>query len=64
MGWLQRARAALRKRLTEMDWAEQDEAHLATRGDRPFPGCRPEAPNEQTPEPEANHGAKPRDPKG
>ncbi|MDJ0607715.1 MAG: hypothetical protein QNJ67_01965 [Kiloniellales bacterium] len=63
MSWLQRARAALRRKLTEMDWAEQDEAHLATRGDRPFPGCRPDAPNEEPPEARDNRVAQPRRPK-
>ena len=64
MGWLQRARAAMRRKLTEMDWAEQDEAHLATRGDRPFPGCRPDAVDEQPPEARPNTGAEKRGPKG
>ena len=49
MRWLKRALSALSQGFTEMERSERDEAHLATRGDRPFPGCRPDAPNEEIP---------------
>ena len=46
---LKRAVSALDKGFAEMERSKRDEAHLATRGDRPFPGCQPDAPSEHSP---------------
>ena len=59
MTWIQRAKSALRKSVAEIERSAHDEAHLATRGDRPFPGCQPDAPSEQAAE-RANPKAKKR----
>ena len=64
MGWLKQALSKFREGVQQIERSERDEAHLATRGDRPFPGCRPEAPYEMEAKASANPDAKPPPTKG
>ena len=63
MGWLKQALSKFREGVAQIERSGRDEAHLATRGDRPFPGCRPDAPEELVATAKANPEAKTQAPK-